>query len=324
MAATVAVDLASGFCAGIAVTAVGHPFETLKVRLQTQPSPPHHLYAGVVDCAKKTLAWEGPAGFYKGVSAPLVGQLFFRSAMFWTNGAYLRWASAGGSRPLTYAQYGLGGAVTWGVCTLIECPLQLASSQMQVQILAQKANPAFVPEFKSVFNYAAAAPRKYGIGTALYTGILPHLVRNVCGGFFHFGAFEALRREYAARQGVAVTDIGLAANMVAGSVGGVLFWTLTYPADVVKSALQGDAINPAARKYAGAADAVRKLWAEGGAARFTRGFSACLLRAVPANAVLLTTAIRVKEVGYAWVRERDAAAAAAHLKATPAETDLEA
>lgn len=31
------VDIGSGVCAGIAVTFVGHPFETLKVRLQTQP-----------------------------------------------------------------------------------------------------------------------------------------------------------------------------------------------------------------------------------------------------------------------------------------------
>ena len=33
----VAVDIFSGLCAGVNVTFVGHPFETLKVRLQTQP-----------------------------------------------------------------------------------------------------------------------------------------------------------------------------------------------------------------------------------------------------------------------------------------------
>jgi solute carrier family 25 carnitine/acylcarnitine transporter 20/29 len=308
--AAVAVDLASGFLAGIAVTLVGHPFETLKVRLQTQPSPPNQLYAGVVDCARKTLAWEGAGGFYKGVGAPLVGQLFFRSAMFWTNGAYVRWVSGGGARKLSYAQYGVGGAVTWGVCTLIECPLQLMSSQMQVAILRQRADPAYVPEFRNVAAYARGAPARYGL-RALYTGVGPQLVRNVCGGFFHFGAFELLRREYAASRGVAVTDIGLAANMVAGSIGGVLFWSVAYPADVVKSALQGDSLDPAKARYTGAVDAVRKLWAEGGAARFGRGYSACLLRAVPANAVLLTTATAVREAGYAWVGARGGGAGAA-------------
>ncbi len=71
---------------------------------------------------------------------------------------------------------------------------------------------------------------------------------------------------------------------------------------MVKSALQGDALDPAGRRYRGPADAARKLWAEGGAARFTRGLSACLLRSVPASAVLLTTAFRVKEIGYARIR----------------------
>ena len=35
MSATL-VDLLGGFAAGINVTIVGHPFETIKVRLQTQ------------------------------------------------------------------------------------------------------------------------------------------------------------------------------------------------------------------------------------------------------------------------------------------------
>lgn len=308
--AAIAVDLFSGFLAGINVTLVGHPFETLKVRLQTQPSPPNHVYDGVVDCARKTHAWEGFGGFYKGVGAPLVGQLFFRGAMFQTNGAYLRWASDGGARPLSYAQYGVGGALTWGVCTLIECPLNVASSQMQVAFMRQKADAAFVPEFRTVAAYARGAPAKYGL-RALYAGVAPHLARNVFGGFFHFGAFEASRRTWAAHRGVAVGDIGLLANMAAGSLGGVLFWTCTYPADVLKSALQGDALNPEGRRYHGTMDAARKLWAEGGAARFTRGYSACLLRAVPANAVMLTTAFRVKELGYEWMGLNAPAPAAA-------------
>ena len=56
----------SGTVAGIAVCLVGHPFDTLKVRLQTQPvSKP--VYNGLFDCFMKTLKWEGLSGFYKGV-----------------------------------------------------------------------------------------------------------------------------------------------------------------------------------------------------------------------------------------------------------------
>jgi solute carrier family 25 (mitochondrial carnitine/acylcarnitine transporter), member 20/29 len=43
-----------------------HPFETIKFRLQTQRSPPNHVYLGFLDCVKKTLQWEGPRGLYEG------------------------------------------------------------------------------------------------------------------------------------------------------------------------------------------------------------------------------------------------------------------
>ena len=197
-----------------------------------QPSPPNQIYNGFIDCVRKTIQWEGAAGLYKGVASPLMGQLFFRSAMFWVNGAYLRWASNNGAKRLSYLEYALGGSLTWASCTLIECPLQLSSSQLQVQIVKQKSNPAYVAEFRGIIDYIRIAPSKYGI-RALYTGIVPQLWRNSAGGFFHFGAFEYIRREYAKQKGVPVTQVGIAVNMAAGSVGGVLFWFLTYPFDVV-------------------------------------------------------------------------------------------
>jgi len=59
-------NVAAGTVAGIAVCLVGHPFDTLKVRLQTQPID-NPIYSGLVDCVYKTLKWEGISGLYKGV-----------------------------------------------------------------------------------------------------------------------------------------------------------------------------------------------------------------------------------------------------------------
>lgn len=47
-------DVFAGTCGGIAVTLVGHPFDTVKVRLQTQPMD-KPIYNGVVDCVQKTV-----------------------------------------------------------------------------------------------------------------------------------------------------------------------------------------------------------------------------------------------------------------------------
>ena len=303
-AATQVVDILAGVCAGINVTIVGHPLETIKVRLQTQPSPPNNIYSGVVDCFRKTLLWEGPAGLYKGVAAPLAGQLFFRSALFGVYAKYLAAAQAGGKK-LTYFDFGLGGSLAWGVGTLIECPLQVASSQLQTQVVRVKAAAAAgLPPpvtYSGVVDYVRRAPAAFG-ARALYRGLPAHLARNVCGGFFHFYLFEALRREWAAAAGKPVTAIGLAANMACGAVGGLFFWALTFPIDAVKSALQGDALDAKTARYAGASDAAAKLWAEGGWRRFARGLDASLLRAVPANAVLLATASMVREAGYEYIK----------------------
>ena len=56
----------SGTVSGIAVCLVGHPFDTLKVRLQTQPVD-RPVYRGLLDCFLKTMKWEGIGGLYKGV-----------------------------------------------------------------------------------------------------------------------------------------------------------------------------------------------------------------------------------------------------------------
>eukprot|EP00823_Brevimastigomonas_motovehiculus_P004790 TRINITY_DN3273_c0_g1_i1.p1 TRINITY_DN3273_c0_g1~~TRINITY_DN3273_c0_g1_i1.p1 ORF type:complete len:349 (+),score=76.26 TRINITY_DN3273_c0_g1_i1:96-1142(+) len=301
------VDIFSGFGAGIAVTVVGHPFETIKVRLQTQPHGAGQLYKGFLDCASKTIKWEGFKGFYKGVASPFVGQMFFRPAMFMTNAQYLRWRHKvhGGVGPLQMSnwEYAAGGAITWGVCTTIECPLQFASSQLQVEIVKQKSVPGYKGQYKGVGDFLVQCMKKRG-PLAMYRGVIPHLGRNIPGGACHFGLFEMTRREWAKHKGVPVDKIGLWANLLAGAWGGFWFFTVTYPCDVIKSAMQGDDIMPAKRKYQGVVDCAKKLWAEGGWKRFTRGFSACAIRALPANGCLLTAAFRIKEVGYKVVNDK--------------------
>ena len=59
-------NVVSGTFSGIAVCLVGHPFDTLKVRLQTQPVD-RPVYKGLLDCFVKTMKWEGIGGLYKGV-----------------------------------------------------------------------------------------------------------------------------------------------------------------------------------------------------------------------------------------------------------------
>ncbi|KAJ3029835.1 hypothetical protein HDV00_009368 [Rhizophlyctis rosea] len=70
----------AGTVGGWAQVAAGHPFDTLKVRLQTQGDPPK--YKSAMDCFKITLKEEGPMGLYKGASSPLMGVGIWFNAPF--------------------------------------------------------------------------------------------------------------------------------------------------------------------------------------------------------------------------------------------------
>ena len=80
-AVSFAKDVFAGTCGGITVTLLGHPFDTVKVLLQTQSST-NPAYSGAVDAATKVLKSEGIGGLYKGVMSPLAGQMFFERRCF--------------------------------------------------------------------------------------------------------------------------------------------------------------------------------------------------------------------------------------------------
>jgi solute carrier family 25 (mitochondrial carnitine/acylcarnitine transporter), member 20/29 len=64
-------SLAAGGFGGICAVVVGHPFDLVKVRLQTAEQG---VYSSAVDVLRKSVAKDGLArGVYAGVSAPLVG-----------------------------------------------------------------------------------------------------------------------------------------------------------------------------------------------------------------------------------------------------------
>jgi hypothetical protein len=54
-------------------------------------------------------------------------------------------------------------------------------------------------------------------------------------------------------------NVRVRAVVCAGALGGIAYWLFTYPLDVIKSAMQTDALLPADRKYRSYPDAVRKV-----------------------------------------------------------------
>ena len=60
----------AGVFSGITKLTVGHPFDTVKVRLQTATKA---QFSGPWDCVVQTIRREGVSGLYKGATPPLLG-----------------------------------------------------------------------------------------------------------------------------------------------------------------------------------------------------------------------------------------------------------
>jgi solute carrier family 25 carnitine/acylcarnitine transporter 20/29 len=282
-------DVIGGTVGGIGIVAVGHPFDTMKVRLQTQ-DPANPRYAGLGDCMRKTYTAEGLAGFYKGFASPLYGQMIFNAVQFVAYGFAKDFSQSimteehqkaalarGESVPLTIPQLFLAGAVTGSIVAFIEGPIDLMKTQMQTQVFKEK------PLFNTFFGTVKYIAGNYGL-RGVYQGLGPTILRNVPAVSWYFGAYEWARMRLCA-PGETINTLPTYKVLAAGALGGLMYWVTVYPIDVVKSAIQCDAPNKSERRFKSTIDAFRQLAREGGLKRFFVGISPCLLRAAPANAV---------------------------------------
>ncbi|XP_021535370.1 mitochondrial basic amino acids transporter isoform X1 [Neomonachus schauinslandi] len=84
-----ALDFLAGCAGGVAGVLVGHPFDTVKVRLQVQ-SLEKPQYRGTLHCFQSIIKQESVLGLYKGLGSPLMGLTFINALVFGVQGNTLR------------------------------------------------------------------------------------------------------------------------------------------------------------------------------------------------------------------------------------------
>ena len=145
----VAKDLTAGTMAGIAQLLVGHPFDTVKVKLQSQMAemsnqPPN--YTGAFDAIKKIMASEGPKGLYRGLSAPLAAVALFNAVLFTARGQMeaLLLHNKKPHTTLSVRQQMMAGVAGVAV-SFVACPTGLVKCRLQAQSTSQAAPPSLLP-----------------------------------------------------------------------------------------------------------------------------------------------------------------------------------
>jgi hypothetical protein len=278
------IDISSGTIGGIGLVLVGYPTDTVKVRLQTQ-SYINPTYNGAIDCFVKIYRTEGIRGFLKGIQSPLYGQMLFNAIQFMSYSASKDTVNILFDKPthapLTIPQYWLSGAIVGFVVSIIECPMDLFKTQLQTQIFHNNpSNPSrYQPPLYNTFNGAVKYITKhYGI-RGWYQGLLPTIYRNIPSVANYFMFYETSKKLEAYRTGKEIHDLSALEMLGCGWIGGIGYWMLTFPIDVVKSKIQSEPPDVRLRKFTSFTQTAKYLYKTYGIKRFFGGYGICVLRA---------------------------------------------
>ncbi|CAN3361186.1 mitochondrial glycine transporter Ymc1p [Diutina catenulata] len=269
------IGFVAGMFSGVMKNAVGHPFDTIKVRLQTAPTG---RFSGPVDCVMQTLKNEGLRGFYKGFTPPLIGWVVMDSVMLGSLHLYRRLAKENlypdeARLPLMgHVLAGLGSGLT---VSFVAAPVEQFKARLQVQYDAK------TKIYTGPIDVAKKLYQTCGI-RGIYSGLLSTMIFRT-NFVFWWGSYELFTRYFEDNTKMSKPSI----NFWSGGLSATVFWIFAYPADVVKQTIMTDSPVRAEKKYPRWIDAVRAIYRERGLKGFTRGFVPSILRSFPANAAAL-------------------------------------
>ncbi|KAK7552508.1 mitochondrial carrier domain-containing protein [Phyllosticta paracitricarpa] len=270
--------LVAGGVGGVCAVVVGHPFDLVKVRLQTAEKG---VYTGAMDVVRKTIAREGLVrGLYAGVSAPLVGVTPMFAVSFWgydLGKQLVTSVSKVENNQYSVAQISSAGFFSAIPMTLITAPFERVKVLLQIQ--GQKTlAPGEKPKYSGGLDVVRHLYREGGL-RSVFRGSAMTLARDGPGSAAYFATYEVIKRRLTPKNpDGSPGQLSLTAVMAAGGAAGVAMWIPVFPVDTVKSRLQS------AEGNVTVGGVVRQLWKAGGARAFFPGIGPAMCRAVPANA----------------------------------------
>ncbi|RBR04846.1 uncharacterized protein FIESC28_11497 [Fusarium coffeatum] len=288
-------DVLCGSVAGAVGKYIEYPFDTVKVRLQSQPDHLPLRYAGPLDCFRQSIQSDGVLGLYRGITAPLVGAAAETSSLFLFEslGRELLFASNLASREqgLSLPYLWLTGAFSGAFTSFVLTPIELVKCRIQAPMLADGSagvplRP--IPVIKQVFRHEGLR--------GFWHGQLGTLIREAGGGSAWFGAKETVTSMFyqlktktatsaVEKQKILDTPLPFWQQAIAGASAGVSYNFLFFPADTIKSRMQTAAVSDLHQR--------RTFWQEGsilwkqhGIRGMYRGCGVTCLRSAPSSAFI--------------------------------------
>ncbi|KAK9766915.1 hypothetical protein K7432_003632 [Basidiobolus ranarum] len=257
-------DFLAGSFGGMAQVLIGHPLDTIKTRLQIEGASSR--FKGPLDCLVQTVRHEGFLGLYKGMASPLVGISAVNALLF---AAYSRLKTVQLTNPedtLTIGQIAIAGAGAGAINSILASPVELLKIRLQGQYHGKGDSKRL---YSGPIDCAQKLIKEGGLRNGLFRGFWITVLREIPAYAGFYAGFETAKRALTPASGN-VNELPVWKLMIAGSCGGVSYWCVSYPLDVIKSKAQNS--NSLLRK-----DYVisigKDIYREGGLGALFRGFT---------------------------------------------------
>ncbi|KAF2456842.1 putative mitochondrial ornithine carrier protein [Lineolata rhizophorae] len=283
-------DIAFGSAAGIAGKFIEYPFDTVKVRLQSQPDGLPLRYSGPVDCFRQSYRQHGFTGFYRGIAAPLAGAAVEASCLFFSyriaQNAVRSISGQPADHPLSLPALLGCGACSGAFTSFFLTPIEFVKCQLQAPPPTRRGDG---PAMSGYLSLIQAVYRHNGL-FGFWRGQLGTLVRETGGSAAWFGGYEMTSKFFHLRKKAKNlhedAPLNIPEQICSGAVAGVAYNFIFYPVDTVKSRMQTDEISHSTGNRRGFWSVAAVLGKQHGLRGFYRGCGITVARSAPASGVI--------------------------------------
>ncbi|CCC71527.1 hypothetical protein NCAS_0H02170 [Naumovozyma castellii] len=290
-------EILAGSIAGAIGKFIEYPFDTVKVRLQTQEA---YMFPSTWSCIKYTYENEGILeGFYQGIESPLIGAALENAILFLAYNqcsSFLNAFTEFSAFLIILISAGFAGSCASFVLTpveLIKCKLQISNlhyslhdndgeqqdeeDEDQGMVIGEGRHTRIIPTIKSII-------KEKGL-FGLWQGQSSTFIRESIGSVVWFATYELMKQTLRDPKSEVNTTWQL---LISGATAGLAFNGSVFPADTVKSIMQTE--------HLALMETVRSILERDGVAGFYRGLGITLLRAVPSNAAVFYTYEKLSKI----------------------------
>ena len=267
-------DIINGSIAGALGKIIEYPFDTVKVRLQTQGSK---VFPTTWSCIRYTYKNEGIVkGFFQGISSPIFGASLENATLFVSYNQTSKFLERNFKNMSDLNNILISGAVAGSCASFVLTPVELVKCRLQIANLNK--NVANNLKDTNISGTIMSVLKERGV-LGLWQGQSGTFIRESFGGVACFATYELMKKALKERHGG--EDNKTWELLLSGASAGVAFNASIFPADTVKSVMQTEHIS--------LKGTVLKVFRTQGIAGFYRGLGITLIRAIPANATVFYT-----------------------------------